>query len=683
MDPGVIKRLDECVVNRIAAGEVIQRPANALKELIENSLDAKSTSIQVTVKTGGLKYLQASQGKEDSFIVDNGTGIRKADLEIVCERFTTSKLEHFEDLSTIRTYGFRGEALASISHVARLTIQTKTAQEKCGFRATYSDGKLVGTPKPCAGNQGTQIIVEDLFYNVPLRKQALKQPNEEFQKILDVVGKYSVHNAGVGFGLKKMGEKDSLRTQYNSTHSKNIAAIYGSDIAKELLEIEFDDSVLQISVKCLITNVNYSSKKGTFILFINHRLVESVALKQSIDQIYATYLAKGTHPFLYVSLEIAASSVDVNVHPTKHEVHFLHEEEILSKISQEIEKKLLGSNASRSFYTQTLLPGASNPVDNVEEEKSSQDIKYAKHMVRTDPKSQKLEKFFGNTTKDKSLVNDSQTQNTSKSKLNLIKPIRLKIIVRLKNEIERNCNFQLKVLLNSLTYVGCIDAERAIIQHETKMYLCNTKKLSEEIFYQILIFDFGNFGKIEYDPPLPLRDLIILALRQVQLELESDDNVMEVMAESLLQTIMIKADALKSYYNLIIEDGKLYSLPLLIGKANVEVSSPKVYSNKPKFFVPEKHKPSLSFLPNYILSLASDVDLTDEENFYKTFSRKTAEYYSEIAKTTSESDWKWCVEHVIYPALKNHFMPPQHFATNKAFLEIASLPNLYKVFERC
>lgn len=111
---------------------------------------------------------------------------------------------------------------------------------------------------------------------MPLRKQALKQPNEEFQKILDVVGKYSVHNANVGFGLKKMGEKDSLRTQCNSTHSKNIAAIYGSDIARELLEIEFDDSVLQIKVKCLITNVNYSSKKGTFILFINHRLVESV-----------------------------------------------------------------------------------------------------------------------------------------------------------------------------------------------------------------------------------------------------------------------------------------------------------------------------------------------------------------------------------------------------------------------
>lgn len=147
------------------------------------------------------------------------------------------------------------------------------------------------------------------------------------------------------------------------------------------------------------------------------------ALKQSIDQIYATYLAKGSHPFLYVSLEIAASSVDVNVHPTKHEVHFLHEEEILSKISQEIEKKLLGGNASRNFYTQTLLPGASNPADNVDEteEKQTNDTKYAKNMVRTDPKSQKLEKFFGNTSTDKSLSNDSQTKNSSK--INVLKKL--------------------------------------------------------------------------------------------------------------------------------------------------------------------------------------------------------------------------------------------------------------------
>ncbi|KAL0273065.1 UNVERIFIED_CONTAM: hypothetical protein PYX00_005828 [Menopon gallinae] len=262
-----IKKLDDVVINRIAAGEVIQRPANAIKELLENSLDAKSTNIQITAKQGGLKFLQ---------IQDNGTGIRKEDMGIVCERFTTSKLKTFEDLSGIATYGFRGEALASISHVAHLTIVTKTADSPIGYKASYEDGKLKGPPKAYATTDGTFITVEDLFYNIPTRRKALRSPNEEYAKIVDVVGKYAVHNHRVGFALKKQGELTSdIKTTPNSTVTDNIRLIFGNAVAKDLLEIKSSDDVLKCELTGQISNVNYSNKKLIFLLFINNRLVDS------------------------------------------------------------------------------------------------------------------------------------------------------------------------------------------------------------------------------------------------------------------------------------------------------------------------------------------------------------------------------------------------------------------------
>ncbi|KAK2158975.1 hypothetical protein LSH36_161g16012 [Paralvinella palmiformis] len=231
---GVIRKLDEVVVNRIAAGEVIQRPANALKEMIENSLDAKSTSIQVTVKQGGLKLLQ---------IQDNGTGIRKEDMDIVCERFTTSKLQKFEDLTTIATYGFRGEALASISHVAHVTITTRTKDSPCAYKGCYSDGKLKAPVKPCAGNVGTQIMVEDLFYNIPTRRKALRSAAEEHAKITEVVSRYAIHNADVGFTLKKYGDSSAdVRTPQGSTSTDNIRTVFGPSVASK--DFSYEEAIL-------------------------------------------------------------------------------------------------------------------------------------------------------------------------------------------------------------------------------------------------------------------------------------------------------------------------------------------------------------------------------------------------------------------------------------------------------
>jgi DNA mismatch repair protein MLH1 len=326
---------------RIAAGEVVQRPSAAIKELLENSLDAGATSITVVVKNGGLGLLQ---------IQDNGHGIRKDDLDIVCERFTTSKLATFDDLKSIATFGFRGEALASITHVAHVTILTKTKDSPCAYKSKYTDGKLVPQrpgekpePKPCAGVVGTTISVEDLFYNMPTRKQAFKNPSEEYQRILDVVTKYSVRygGSGVSFTCKKHGSAvPDLHTPVTTPPGdgtlENIRIAYGSSLARELINftvsydhstdattrasgtsmvlspsledlrhntvIQEDTGGLRVNIIGKVTNANYNTKKAMYIFFINNRLVECPAIRKAIEAVYADILPKHTFPFVYLSI---------------------------------------------------------------------------------------------------------------------------------------------------------------------------------------------------------------------------------------------------------------------------------------------------------------------------------------------------------------------------------------------
>ena len=262
--PRRIRALHQDVVNKIAAGEIIVAPVNALKELIENAVDAGSTSVDILVKDGGLKLLQ---------ITDNGCGISKDDLSILCERFTTSKLKAFEDLTSIGTYGFRGEALASISHIAHLTVTTKTAESSCAWKAQYAGGKLAPSklgqsedPKPCAGKQGTQIAVEDLFYNVTTRRRAFRSASEEYSKIAEVVGKYAVHCTGVAFSCKKHGEAGAgIAVPVDASIRDRIRIVHNSAIANELIDFEVSNERYGFKTRGLVSNANRSGKRTTLL----------------------------------------------------------------------------------------------------------------------------------------------------------------------------------------------------------------------------------------------------------------------------------------------------------------------------------------------------------------------------------------------------------------------------------
>uniref|UniRef100_A0A8C7CSB1 DNA mismatch repair protein MLH1 n=1 Tax=Oncorhynchus kisutch TaxID=8019 RepID=A0A8C7CSB1_ONCKI len=662
---GVIRRLDETVVNRIAAGEVIQRPANAIKELLENCLDAKSTNIQVTVKEGGLKLIQ---------IQDNGTGIRKEDMEIVCERFTTSKLQTFEDLNAISTYGFRGEALASISHVAHVTITTKTADAKCAYRATYCDGKLKTQPKPCAGNQGTQITAEDLFYNVSTRRKALKSPSEEYSRIVEVVSRYAIHNSGKSFAVKKQGETMAdVRTLPNASILDNIRVVFGNTVSRELIEVGCEDQKLAYKLKGHISNANYSVKKCILILFINHRLVESSALKKAIETVYAAYLPKNSHPFLYLSLEIAPHNIDVNVHPTKHEVHFLHEDCIIESVQKQIESKLLGSNSSRTYFTQTLLPGLS--VSTSEGKSSSNSTGdservYAHQMVRTDSRAQKLDAFLQPASK----LAPPPTANPNGQSRGEPTPSGEESYFAHSccNTVLTSLQKREIVMLQNHSFVGCVNPQWTLIQHHTKLYLLNTTKLSQELFYQILIYDFGNFGILRLSEPAPLYDLAMLALDSEESGWSEEDGPKEGLAQYIVDFLKKKSEMLEDYFSMEIDqEGNLTGLPLLL----------------------DKYTPPMEGLPMFILRLATEVNWDNEKDCFREFSKECSQFYSirkqyvlepgEEEQDAELNSWRWKVEHLLFKSFRSLFSPPKHFSEDGSVLQIANLPDLYKVFERC
>lgn len=243
---------------------------------------------------------------------------------MLCQRHATSKLHEYEQLWNLSTFGFRGEALASISQVAKVTCISKTISSECAYKANYLLGKLkIGEDiQACAGNIGTQLIITDMFHAMPTRKQALRSFKDEHQRMVELVTKYAIHNPNVAFTLKKQQNNlADVVTQSNATTLNNIRLFYTSSLAKELIEIGQQEEEDRFSLQGFISNVNFSLKRANFIIFINHRLVECPSIRRAIEGIYQIFLPKQQHPFVYLSLQLDPHSLDVNVHPAKEVVY--------------------------------------------------------------------------------------------------------------------------------------------------------------------------------------------------------------------------------------------------------------------------------------------------------------------------------------------------------------------------
>ena len=501
----------------------------------------------------------------------------------------------------------------------------------------------------------------------------------------------------------------SISVAPSSTIVDRIRQIHGTRIASELMEFKASDDKWGFKASGWATNANYHAKKTTILLFINHRSVESSAFKTAIQRIYSLFLPKGGHPFVYLSLEIDPQRVDVNVHPTKREVNFLNEDEIIEMICDAISQELSKVDTSRTFMTQSLLPNTRVPSASITQSNrsapsasksltprpppgskpTSTPKPYENNLVRTDPSLRKITSMLRQDTQEDTNAVSSELLYETIERPHM--QIRLSSIKELRGQVRSQMHGGLTEVFATHTYVGLVDTARRIIaiQSGVKLYLVDYGMICNEYFYQIGLTDFANFGSINLDSPLDVRSLIKIAAEAEAGSSESPIDLSQV-PDRVTNVLIERRDMIFEYFNLgISDDGQLTSLPLLV----------------------KGYMPSLAKLPRFLMRLGPCVSWVKEKECFETFLTELASFYTpeqlpNAPKNTNSREraegdeavegdsgvedkeirarreqLSHMLEHVLFPAFKSRLVATKGLL--KGVVEVANLKGLYRVFERC
>ena len=332
-----IKILDESTIQKIAAGEIIERPASVIKELIENSLDANASSIIVEIANGGKDYIR---------VTDDGDGILDIDLDLAFKRHSTSKIQTVDDLFKIVSFGFRGEALASIASIAKVEVLTKANDNLTGIQAFVENGEIINK-KPVGCPKGTTMIVRDLFYNIPVRRGFLKSESNESAYIDDTLYRFALGNSDVSFKYIK-DNKVIFNTSKNNNLISNIYSLLGKDFSNNLIKVDYKSKNAHI-YGYISNNTLYRGNRKHQYLYVNKRHVRNKFIANLIENKYKSLIPINRFPIFILFIDIDPSFVDVNIHPTKQEVKFLNQEEI----NDSIENMILNA-LNNNIYIQKL-----------------------------------------------------------------------------------------------------------------------------------------------------------------------------------------------------------------------------------------------------------------------------------------------------------------------------------------
>jgi len=393
-----IKVLPDSLANKIAAGEVVERPASVVKELLENALDAGAHSINVEIEDGGKRLIR---------VVDDGEGMTRDDAIIAFERHATSKLRSADDLEAINTLGFRGEALPSIAAVSRLFLRTKTAHDNEGTKVEFNGGKLIAV-RDIAWPGGSEVEVRDLFFNIPARRKFLKSDATESFHIANLVQHYALANPQLAFLLVNNG-RDVIRVTPANSLKERAYQVLGAALLDKLVEVDGEANGLQVSGFASNPQEQRSSRDAQY-LFINRRFVRDQLIGRALTEAYRSMMPSGYYPAAVLFIEAPHSEVDVNVHPAKTEVRFLHEGAVLAFVRDSV------SSALRSTHPITQVPGVSRANRETIEEPRSWGVEGQRGWGADEQRGERLQPGVSSTARSQAIVSTMKSMPTGGSR---------------------------------------------------------------------------------------------------------------------------------------------------------------------------------------------------------------------------------------------------------------------------
>lgn len=468
----MIKILDKHVADKIAAGEVIDRPVSIIKELLENALDAEATSITVEIRNGGKSYIR---------VTDNGCGIPAEEVELAFKRHATSKITEAEDLDSIETLGFRGEALASICAVSRVELITKTVDSKTGRRVVIEGSDIIeNSATGCP--DGTTVTVRDLFYNVPARNKFLSSDSAETRRIIDMVSRIAISYGDVKFNLIN-GKSKVFSTRGNGNILNNIISIYGSEMGKDLLPV--DSSRDGNIIKGFVSSPAISAPSRNKQFFcINGRVVSSDVLEKALDESYKEKLFHGRFPIAFLFLSMPPEKLDVNVHPTKKEIRFDNKYEVIDFVTDAIKKALTVREAVPQIRPEKLIKTAESVF-----EKQDQGLQYT------------FEDIPPPAVKEDKIVPVREEVDIK----NILKTLRSEEV---RKENDTGIHHEKPLIkpfdISRLNHIGTLFDTYIMAVDEDNFYMIDQHAAHERVFYERLLEIYNNEEKARQTLLMPL-----------------------------------------------------------------------------------------------------------------------------------------------------------------------------------